>query len=111
MKYLIYFIILFSLSSKTFSQDHKFYEEYLTILKENYLDKEKIDWINFEKVFYEKATISKDSAIQYSIKVLDNIHTSYITKDGQVFYSAHKPYFQLGDSIGVNFVGSYANNR
>ena len=92
-----------------YSQNNNFYKEYFKIIKENSINKNDIDWINFEKEFYEKTKISKDSAIQYSLKILNNKHISYTTKEGATFYSSYKPYFELGDSIGVSFIGGYSN--
>ncbi|MGV0966966.1 S41 family peptidase [Empedobacter falsenii] len=109
MKYYIYLLFFLSFQNLLLSQSNDFYKEYISILKENSINKKEIDWKNFEKTFYEKAKISKDSAIEYSLKIINNRHSSYHTKEGKAFYSSIKPYFELGDSIGVNFIGGYSN--
>lgn len=109
MKYYITFIIILSFQHSLYSQNNDFYREYFSILKENTINKDKIDWIDFEKKFYEKTKISKDSAIQFSLKIINNRHTSYHTKEGKIIYSSNKPNLELGDSIGKSFVGAYSN--
>lgn len=90
-----FFIILFTLSfincKKSDNRDNIFldekinteFDEFFTILKENFINKDSIDWKSFENSVLEKNKVAKDSAIIHTLTLLGNKHTSYIKANGQ----------------------------
>lgn len=109
----IFSIILFTLvtsftnAQKTINENREFYKEYINAVKSNFIHKDKIDWDKFERIVFEKAEISKDSAIESSLKLLNEYHTSYHTKEDEYIFSKEKSYFELGDSIAINYIGPF----
>lgn len=60
----------------------KSFDELFSILKENFIDRDSIDWNSFEKAVLLKNKISKDSAIIEALTLLGNRHTSYMKANG-----------------------------
>lgn len=57
------------------------YTELFKIMKNGFIDRDKVDWENLEKKVIEKSKISKYSAIEEAITLLGNNHTHYLTKE------------------------------
>jgi len=90
------YIIIFSLSvnpvfgqiERTLSSDEKhFYEKLITVFREKSIEKEKIDWTDFEKKVLEKALIDRDSAIILALDLNGNPHTFYKYQGGYLYQS------------------------
>ena len=60
------------------------YEELFTTMKKGFIDGDKVDWNNLEKIVLEISKISKDSAIVEAITLLGNNHTHYRTSEGKL---------------------------
>ena len=80
--------IVFGQTQRTLSSyEEKFYKNLVTTFRENSIEKEKIDWNDFEKKVLEKALIGKDSAIILALNLNGNPHTYYKTKGKYLFQS------------------------
>ncbi|MFY9309159.1 MAG: S41 family peptidase [Bacteroidia bacterium] len=91
-KYIIIFLLItkfvFGQSEKTLSSDEKqFYKNLIAAFRENSVEKEKIDWKDFEKKVLEKALIRRDSAIILALDLNGNPHTFYKTKERNLYQS------------------------
>lgn len=89
-KYLIIFLLItkfiFGQDERVLSSDEKlFYKNLITVFRENSLEKEKIDWKDFEKKVLEKALIRRDSAIILALDLNGNPHTFYKTKTRNLY--------------------------
>ena len=60
------------------------YVELFEIMRNGFIDRDKIDWNSLEEKVLAKSKISKDSAIIEAITLLGNKHTHYVTKDGRL---------------------------
>ncbi|GEM_PF-296409 len=85
---IIFLSVLFYSCNSKFESDLKIekrddsFDELFSILKENFIDKDSIDWLKFEEAVLLKNKISKDSAIIEALTLLGNRHTSYIKANG-----------------------------
>lgn len=92
IKYIITFLLItnfvFGQSERMLSSDEKqFYKNLITAFRENSIEKEKIDWKEFEKKVLEKALIRRDSAIILALDLNGNPHTFYKTKERNLYQS------------------------
>ncbi|HEX8516081.1 MAG TPA: S41 family peptidase [Bacteroidia bacterium] len=79
---------VFGQVERTLSPDEKqFYKNLITAFRENSLEKEKIDWRDFERKVLEKALIRRDSAIILALDLNGNPHTFYKTKGRNLYQS------------------------
>lgn len=91
-KYIIIFLLItnfvFGQSERILSSDEKqFYKNLITTFRENSIEKEKIDWKEFERKVLEKALIRRDSAIILALDLNGNLHTFYKTKERNLYQS------------------------
>jgi len=91
-KHIIIFLLIskavFGQSDRTLSSDEKqFYKNLISAFRENSIEKEKINWKDFEKKVLEKALIRRDSAIILALNLNGNAHTFYKTKRGNLYQS------------------------
>jgi C-terminal processing protease CtpA/Prc len=79
---------VFGQSERTLSSEEtQFYKNLITAFRENSIEKEKIDWKDFEKKVLEKALIRRDSAIMLALDLNRNPHTFYKTKERNLYQS------------------------
>ena len=86
---LLVFKFLFGQAQDLSSDQRSFYEKLIRAFRENSINKEKIDWSDFEKRVLEKALVSKDSAIILALDLNNNAHTFFKTK-GKILYSSKR---------------------
>jgi hypothetical protein len=91
-KLIIIFLLIsnsvFGQSERTLSSDEKqFYKNLISAFREKSIEKEKIDWTDFEKKVLEKALIGRDSAIILALDLNGNPHTFYKYQGGYLYQS------------------------
>lgn len=81
-----YFYLLLSVLSVSCKEtDIDFTERLIKTFKSKSINKEKVDWENFEKLVLQKSKISRDSAIILALTLNDNPHTYYLKKNKPLF--------------------------
>ncbi|MDF2438293.1 MAG: hypothetical protein K0Q95_2669 [Bacteroidota bacterium] len=69
------------------SEEKQFYKNLIEAFRQNSIEKEKIDWKDFEKKVLEKALVRRDSAIILALDLNGNPHTFYKTKNRNLYQS------------------------
>jgi C-terminal processing protease CtpA/Prc len=83
---LTFFIIIsaFSQEKKLGKSELKYYKELIKHFRSKSINKDSIDWENFEKKILKKALISRDSAIKTALTINGESHSFYYKLDNKI---------------------------